>query len=156
MGSGVFDDEGCAGLERAVVEEGVLRGAFLTSYSARKLGRRTTGNAGGAYNLALVSSRTEAGDTLSAMLERLGTGFYATEMIGQGFNAVTGDYSRGASGFWVENGRIVAPVEGVTMAGNVLDMMAGLVAVGSDVAVNGSRSSGSLLLSPLMLAGSND
>lgn len=155
MGSGVFDDEGCAGLERAVVEGGVLRGVFLTSYSARKLGRRTTGNAGGAYNLALVSDRTEAGDTLPAMLERLGTGFYATELIGQGFNPVTGDYSRGASGFWVENGRIVAPVEGMTMAGNVIDMMAGLVAVGSDVATNGGRSSGSLLLSPLMLAGSD-
>ena len=89
------------------------------------------------------------------MLERLGTGFYATELIGQGFNPVTGDYSRGASGFWVENGRIVAPVEGMTMAGNVIDMMAGLVAVGSDVATNGGRSSGSLLLSPLMLAGSD-
>ena len=105
LGSGVFDDEGCAGRRRMIVSDGRIEGIFLSSYSARRLGMRTTGNLGGAYNLRLSSTETRPEDTRRAMLERLGTGFLVTELIGQGLNAVSGDYSRGASGFWVENGR---------------------------------------------------
>lgn len=153
IGSGVFDNEGCAGARRWIVEDGRLAGAFLTTYSARRLGRRTTGNAGGAYNLTLSSSLTHAGDDLDAMLERLGTGLFVTEVFGQGVNAVTGDYSRGASGFWVEKGRIVRPVSGITLAGNLLDMMAGIEAVGADIVQEGSRRTGSLLIKGLTIAG---
>ena len=152
IGSGVFDDEGCAGRVRRIVDEGRLEGLFLPSYSARKLGMRTTGNLGGAYTLTLVSEETRPEDTREAMLARLGTGFLVTELIGQGLNSVTGDYSRGASGFWVENGRIAAPVEGVTIASNILDMMRGIEAVGSDV-YEGCRRTGSIIVPDLMLAG---
>lgn len=153
LGSGVFDDEGCAGRMRMIVSDGRLEGLFLSSYTARRLGMRTTGNLGGAYNLTLSSSETRPGDTRQAMLERLGTGLLVTELIGQGLNTVSGDYSRGASGFWVENGRIVAPVEGVTIASNILTMMNTLEAVGADVYDSGVRRSGSLLIPDLMLAG---
>ena len=152
IGSGVFDDEGCAGTVRRIVDEGRLEGLFLSSYSARKLGMRTTGNLGGAYTLTLTSTETRPEDTREAMLARLGTGFLVTELIGQGLNSVTGDYSRGAAGFWVENGRIVAPVEGVTIASNILTMMRHIEAVGSDV-YDGCRRTGSLIVSDLMLAG---
>lgn len=153
LGSGVFDDEGCAGRRRMIVSDGRLEGIFLSSYSARRLGMRTTGNLGGAYNLRLFSTETRPEDTRRAMLERLGTGFLVTELIGQGLNAVSGDYSRGASGFWVENGRIVAPVEGVTIASNILTMMKTIEAVGADEHDTGVRRSGSLLIPDLMLAG---
>lgn len=153
IGSGAFDNEGCAGEHRLVVEGGRLAGAFLTTYSARRLGRRTTGNAGGAYNLSLLSRRTEAGDELEAMLERLSTGLFVTEVFGQGVNPVTGDYSRGASGFWVEKGRMVCPVSGITIAGNLLDMMRGIEAVGADRCEEGSRRTGSLLVRGLTIAG---
>ena len=153
IGSGVFDDEGCAGQRRAIVEEGVLRGKFLSSYTARKLGCRTTGNAGGAYNLILTSSETTPDMTEKAMLERLGTGLYVTDTIGRGLNPVTGDYSRGVSGFWVERGVIVHPVGGMTLAGNLLDMFLSVEAVGAEVYDNGARRSGSVLLGPVQLSG---
>lgn len=154
IGSGVFDDEGCAGQVRQVVSDGRLEGLFLTSYTARRLGMKTTGNLGGAYSLTLTSRETDAkSDTREKMLERLGTGFLVTELIGQGVNPVTGDYSRGAAGFWVENGRIVAPVEGMTIASNLLTMMGTIEAVGADVHDTGSRRSGSILIPDLMLAG---
>ena len=153
LGSGVFDDEGCAGRRRMIVSDGRIEGIFLSSYSARRLGMRTTGNLGGAYNLRLSSTETRPEDTRRAMLERLGTGFLVTELIGQGLNAVSGDYSRGASGFWVENGRIVAPVEGVTIASNILTMMKTIEAIGADEHDTGVRRSGSLLIPDLMLAG---
>ncbi len=153
LGSGVFDDEGCAGRRRMIVEDGRLEGLFLSSYSARKLGMRTTGNLGGAYNLKLASTETRPEYTREAMIERLGTGLLVTELIGQGLNAVSGDYSRGASGFWVENGLIVAPVEGVTIASNILAMMEGIEAVGADEYDSGVRRSGSILIPDLMLAG---
>lgn len=153
LGSGVFDDEGCAGRRRMIVEDGRLEGLFLSSYSARKLGMRTTGNLGGAYNLKLSSTETRPEYTREAMIERLGTGLLVTELIGQGLNAVSGDYSRGASGFWVESGRIVAPVEGVTIASNILAMMEGIEAVGADEYDSGVRRSGSILIPDLMLAG---
>ena len=136
-----------------IVEDGRLEGLFLSSYSARKLGMRTTGNLGGAYNLKLSSTETRPEYTREAMIERLGTGLLVTELIGQGLNAVSGDYSRGASGFWVESGRIVAPVEGVTIASNILAMMEGIEAVGADEYDSGVRRSGSILIPDLMLAG---
>lgn len=154
IGSGVFDDEGCAAKRRLIVEEGRLTGLFLSSYSARKLGMRTTGNLGGAYTLSLTSDETDTvRDTREAMIERLGTGFLVTELIGQGVNLVTGDYSRGAVGFWVENGKIVGPGDGVTLASNILTMMKSIEAVGADTFDSGVRRSGSLLIPDLMLAG---
>jgi PmbA protein len=120
-GSSPFDEEGVKVQARQVVEAGCVQGYFLSSYSARKLGMKTTGNAGGSHNLTLSSRLTKAGDNLDAMLQKLGTGLFVTELMGSGVNYVTGDYSRGASGFWVENGRIAFPVEEITIAGNMKD-----------------------------------
>ena len=138
MGSGPFDDEGVATAARDVVRDGVLQGYFLSSYSARKLGMETTGNAGGSHNLRLSSSLTRKGDDFEAMLRKLGTGLLLTEVMGQGVNYVTGDYSRGASGFWVENGVIQYPVEEITVAGNLADMIKSIVAVGADTIGRGT------------------
>ncbi|HRI18173.1 MAG TPA: metalloprotease PmbA, partial [Burkholderiaceae bacterium] len=118
-GSAPFDDEGVVTRARRVVDAGVVQGYFLTSYSARKLGLRTTGHAGGSHNLVLKSRLTRPGDDLDAMLRKLGRGLFVIELMGQGVNFVTGDYSRGAAGFWVEGGRIVHPVHEVTIAGNL-------------------------------------
>jgi PmbA protein len=153
-GSSPFDDEGVATRPRSVVEAGVLQGYFLSSYSARKLGMKTTGHAGGAQNLALTSRLTKPGDDLPAMLRKMGRGLFITELMGQGVNGVTGDYSRGASGFWVENGAIAYPVEEITIAGNLRDMLMGIEAVGSDVYASGSRRVGSVLINHLKVAGS--
>jgi PmbA protein len=153
-GSAPFDDEGVITRPRSVVEAGVVQGYFLSSYSARKLGLRTTGNAGGAQNLVLTSRRTEAGDDLDAMLRRLHRGLFVIELMGQGVNYVTGDYSRGAAGFWVENGRIVHPVEEVTVAGNLREMLRSIVAVGADTYTSGTRTTGSLLVERMKVAGS--
>ncbi len=153
-GSAPFDDEGVRTRTRKVVEAGLLQGYFLSSYSARKLGMRTTGHAGGSQNLALTSRRTQPGDDLPAMLRKLDRGLFVTELMGQGVNGVTGDYSRGASGFWVEKGRIVHPVQEVTIAGNLKDMLKGIQAIGSDVYTMGSKSVGSVLIDRMKLAGS--
>ena len=153
ISSGAFDDEGVRGCERDVVADGVLRGYFLSTYSARKLGMKSTGNAGGAYNLQLRSTLTRPGDDFAAMLRRLGTGLLVTELIGQGINYVTGDYSRGASGFWVRNGEIAYPVEEITIAGNLRDMFAGIVAVGADRLERGGRTTGSLLIEQMTVGG---
>lgn len=153
MGSGPFDDEGVATAARSVVQAGVLQGYFLSSYSARKLGMQTTGNAGGSHNLQLTSRLTRRGDDFPAMLKKLGTGLLVTEVMGQGVNYVTGDYSRGASGFWVENGEIQYPVEEITIAGNLADMFKGIVAVGNDVLTRGSKSCGSVLIEEMAVAG---
>jgi PmbA protein len=152
-GSAPFDDEGVATRARTVVEAGVLQGYFLSSYSARKLGMKTTGHAGGAHNLSLTSRRTQAGDDLDAMLRKLHRGLFVIELMGQGVNGVTGDYSRGAAGFWVEGGRIVHPVHEVTIAGNLREMFKGIVAVGADVYTSGSRSTGSVLIDRMKVAG---
>ena len=149
----MFDDEGVATRPRKVVEAGRVLGYFLSSYSARKLGMRTTGHAGGAHNLALTSRLTQPGDDLEAMLRRLDRGLFVTELMGQGVNGVTGDYSRGAAGFWVERGRIVRPVHEVTIAGNLRDMLRGIVAVGADAYTSGSRTTGSVLIERMKLAG---
>jgi len=153
QGSSPFDEEGVAGRERDVVAAGVLRGYFLSSYSARKLGMATTGNAGGAHNLELRSTRTQPGDDFAAMLRKLGTGLLVTELIGQGVNYVTGDYSRGASGFWVQGGEIAYPVEEITIAGNLREMYADMAAVGVDQVVRGNRICGSVLLATMAIGG---
>jgi len=154
LGSSPFDEEGVRGQQRDVVAGGVLNGYFLSTYSARKLGMKTTGNAGGAHNLQLLSANTRAEDDFEAMLRKLGRGLLVTEMIGQGVNIVTGDYSRGASGFWVEGGRIRHPVEEITVAGNLREMFAGVAAIGADTVVRGGRISGSILLDRMTVGGS--
>ncbi len=153
-GSSPFDDEGVVTRARRVVEAGVAQGYFLSSYSARKLGMRTTGNAGGSHNLSLTSRLTQPGDDLVAMLRKLDRGLFVTELMGQGVNHVTGDYSRGAAGFWVERGRIVHPVHEITIAGNVKDMLRGIVAVGSDAYTMGGKTIGSVLVGSMKIAGS--
>lgn len=151
--SSPFDDEGVRGLVRDVVADGVLTGYFLGSYSARKLGLKTTGNAGGAHNLELRSRLTQPGDDFRAMLRKLGTGLLVTELIGQGVNTVTGDYSRGATGFWVEGGSIAYPVEEITIAGNLKSMFANLAAVGADRVVRGGRVAGSVIVEGMTVGG---
>ena len=153
-GSSPFDGEGVATHRRKVVEAGVLKGYFLSTYSARKLGMQTTGNAGGSHNLRLASRRTRRGDSLEAMLAQLGTGLFVTDLMGQGVNYVTGDYSRGAAGFWVENGKIAYPVEEITIAGNLRQMFSDIRAVGADEIVRGSKRAGSVLIAEMAIAGS--
>ena len=148
--SAPFDDEGVATSPRAVVSDGIVRGYFLGSYSARKLGMATTGNAGGTYNLIV----SHGDDDFDAMLKRMGTGLPVTELLGQGINPVTGDYSRGAAGFWVEHGSIAYPVEEITIAGNLRDMYRRIVAIGNDVDRRGSRQTGSILIEEMTIAGS--
>ena len=153
-GSSPFDEEGVRVQERKVVEGGRVQGYFLSSYSARKLGMRTTGNAGGSHNLALTSRRTRPGDDLPQMLRKLGTGLFVIELMGQGVNYVTGDYSRGVSGFWVENGEIAFPVHEITIAGNLKTMFKGIEAVGADAYGYGAKTVGSVLINRMKVAGS--
>jgi PmbA protein len=153
-GSSPFDDEGVRVAPRSVVEAGRVQGYFLGSYSARKLGMKTTGNAGGSHNLTLSSRRTLPGDDLEAMLQRLGTGLFVTELMGSGVNYVTGDYSRGASGFWVEGGRIAYPVHEITIAGNMQAMLKNIVAIGADAYAYGAKTTGSILIDRMTVAGS--
>jgi PmbA protein len=153
-GSSPFDDEGVRSAPRKVVKGGRVEGYFLSSYSARKLGMKTTGNAGGSHNLSLTSRLTQRGDHLDEMLKKLGTGLFVIELMGQGVNYVTGDYSRGASGFWVENGEIAYPVHEITIAGNLKDMFMGIEAVGADTYNMGAKSMGSILVNRMKLAGS--
>jgi len=153
-GSSPFDDEGVRVKPRQVVEAGRVQGYFLSSYSARKLGMKTTGNAGGSHNLRLHSRHTRPGDDLDAMLQKLGTGLFVTELMGSGVNYVTGDYSRGASGFWVERGRIAYPVHEITIAGNMKTMLKGILAVGADTYNYGAKEVGSVLVNRMKVAGS--
>ncbi|MCL1886727.1 MAG: metalloprotease PmbA [Betaproteobacteria bacterium] len=152
-GSAPFDDEGVRTARRDVVKDGVVEGYFLSSYSARRLGMKTTGNAGGAHNLFLTSSLTRKEDHFAAMLKKLDRGLLVTDLMGQGVNYVTGDYSRGASGFWVENGVIQYPVQEITIAGNLKEMFAQIVAVGADVLSRGGKESGSILIENMTIAG---
>ena len=153
-GSAPFDEEGVSTRARKVVDAGVVQGYFLSTYSARKLDMRTTGNAGGSHNLVMSSRLTRPGDNLDAMLRKLGTGLFVTELMGQGVNPVTGDYSRGASGFWVEGGRIAYPVEEITIAGNMKDMFMGIAAIGADAYNYGAKTVGSVLIERMKVAGS--
>ena len=149
LASSPFDDEGVATHTRDIVQGGVLKGYFLGSYSARKLGMRSTGNAGGNHNLSMDSTD---GD-LASLLKSMGSGLLVTDLLGQGVNMVTGDYSRGAAGFWIENGEISHPVQEITVAGNLKDMYRNIVAIGSDVVVRGSRQCGSVLIEGMTVAG---
>jgi PmbA protein len=153
-GSAAFDEEGVPTQKRTVVAGGKVEGYFLSTYSARKLGMTSTGNAGGSHNLSLHSSQTKASDDLDAMLQKLGTGLFVTELMGQGVNYVTGDYSRGASGYWVDKGRIAYPVHEITIAGNLKDMLAGIQAVGADTYNYGAKTIGSVLINRMKVAGS--
>jgi PmbA protein len=154
VGSSPFDEEGVRTVRRDVVRDGVVQGYFLSTYSARKLGMQTTGNAGGSHNLELKSSNTRLADTFEGMLRKMDRGLLVTELMGQGTNYVTGDYSRGASGFWVENGVIQYPVEEITIAGNMKDMFQAIVAVGNDVLTRGNKTTGSILIEQMVVAGS--
>ena len=153
VGSAPFDDEGVKTHQRDVVKDGVVQGYFLSTYSARKLGMKTTGNAGGSHNLTISSSLTKPGDNFKAMLKKLHTGLLVTELMGQGTNYVTGDYSRGASGYWVENGVVQYPVEEITIAGNMKDMLAQIVAIGADTLIRGTKQTGSILIESMTVAG---
>lgn len=154
QGSGNFDAEGVATVDSALVEGGVLARYVLGSYSARKLGLESTGNAGGVHNLIVEPGAADGERSdFAGMLRRLGSGLLVTEVMGQGVSVVTGDYSRGASGFWVENGRIAYPVEGITIAANLRDMFAGIVAVGTDVDPRSHVLTGSILLDRMTIAG---
>ncbi|GGX30341.1 metalloprotease PmbA [Undibacterium squillarum] len=152
-GSAPFDDEGVRTQKRDLVKDGVLQGYFLSSYSARKLGMTTTGNAGGSHNLRFASKLTRKADTFEGMLRKMGTGLLVTELMGQGVNYVSGDYSRGASGYWVENGVIQYPVEEVTIAGNLRSMYMQIAAIGNDTLIRGNKETGSILIEEMMVAG---
>ncbi len=154
VGSSPFDDEGVTTKKRDVVKDGVLQGYFLSTYSARKLGMQTTGNAGGSHNLVMTSSLARKSDNFVQMLKKMGTGLLVTELMGQGVNYVTGDYSRGASGFWVENGVIQYPVEEITIAGNMREMFQQIVAIGNDQLTRGTKTTGSILIESMTVAGS--
>jgi PmbA protein len=150
LASSPYDEEGVATQERAVVRDGVLEGFFLGCYSARKLGMRSTGSAGGNHNLIV---RPEPSD-LEQMLKRMHRGLLVTELLGHGVNLVTGDYSQGAAGYWVEGGEIAYPVEEITIAGNLREMFRGIAGVGNDLVVRGSRRTGSILVESMTVAGS--
>ena len=137
-------------MARDIVKDGVVNGYFLSTYSARKLGMSTTGNAGGNHNLIVAPGQLD----FAGLVKKMDRGFVVTELMGQGVNSVTGDYSRGAVGFWVEGGEIAYPVEEITIAGNMKDMLKGIVAVGNDVLALGSKQTGSILIDKMSIAGS--
>jgi PmbA protein len=149
MASSAFDDEGVATRERSIVRDGVVEGYFLGSYSARKLGMQTTGSAGGHHNLMVRPGKLD----FRGMLREMGRGLLVTELLGQGVNMVTGDYSRGAAGYWVEGGEIRYPVEEITIAGNLKDMFRGIAAIGADTIVRSGRTCGSILVDRMTIAG---
>lgn len=149
LASSLFDGDGVATRDREVVEDGVLQGYFLSTYTARKLGLKTTGNAGGCHNLIVHPGKLD----FQGMIKAMGRGLLVTELLGHGVNYVNGDYSRGAAGYWVENGEIVHPVEEVTIAGNLRDIFRQIAEVGSDVLVRGSKQVGSVLVERMKVAG---
>jgi PmbA protein len=149
LGSAAYDGEGVATKNRDLVSDGILRSYVLSTYSARKLGMHSTGNAGGVRNLTIDSGALD----YQGMLKLMGTGLLVTELMGQGVNILTGDYSRGAAGFWVENGEIQYPVEEITVAGNMKDMLKNIVAVGNDIDYRGNVRTGSILVERMSIAG---
>lgn len=149
IGSAPFDGEGVATVQRDLVRDGILQGYVLDSYSARRLGMETTGNAGGVHNLMVRPGQLD----LDGLLREMGTGLLVTELIGHGINMVTGDYSRGAAGFWVENGELSYPVEEITIAGNLKEMFRGMVAIGNDMDLRGNIQTGSVLIDQVTIAG---
>ena len=151
LASGPFDAEGVTTVARDVVKNGVVQGYFLATYSARKLGLQSTGNAGGNHNLIVAPDGMDL--DFAALLKKMRRGLVVTELMGQGVNNVTGDYSRGAAGFWVENGEIVCPVEEITIAGNMKQMFKDIVAIGNDALALGSKRVGSILIERMSIAG---
>jgi PmbA protein len=149
MASSAFDEEGVATHERPIVRNGVLEGYFLGSYAARKLGMKSTGSAGGHHNLVLKTGKLD----FRGMLREMKRGLLVTELLGQGVNLVTGDYSRGAAGYWVEDGEIAYPVEEITIAGNLKEMFRQIAAIGADVLVRSGRATGSILVENMTIAG---
>ena len=150
LASSPFDDDGVQTRDREVVEDGVLQGYFLSTYTARKLGLPTTGNAGGSHNLLVEPGPLD----FAGLIKAMGTGLLVTELLGHGINYVNGDYSRGAAGYWVERGEIAYPVHEITIAGNLKDMFRGIVAIGNDIVVRGSKQVGSILIDRMTVAGS--
>ena len=153
MGSAYFDSEGARTQACNLVERGFLRSYFLSSYTARKLKMRPTGHAGGSHNIVMQHKDTQASDDFVAMLKKLGTGVLVTDLLGQGVSYLTGDYSRGMSGFWVENGVIQYPIEEVTIAGNLQSMFKNIAAVGADTINRGTKTTGSVLIEGMKIAG---
>jgi len=149
LASVAFDNEGVATRDQEIVDKGIATGYLLDSYAARKLGLKSTGHAGGVHNLLVKPGELN----YPGLLMRMGTGFVVTELLGHGVNGVTGDYSRGATGFWVEDGEPVFAVEEVTIAGNLKDMYREIVAIGKDVDRRGSIQTGSILLGEMTIAG---
>lgn len=149
LGSAPFDDEGVATRNKHIIKDGVLNTYLLGSYAARRLGMQTTGNAGGVHNLVITPGEA----SFAQLLQQLGTGLVVTELLGEGTNMITGDYSQGAAGFWVENGTMAYPVEEITIAGNFKDMFANIVAIGNDVDARSNIRTGSVLLDKLTIAG---
>ena len=149
LASSPFDNDGVVTQDRDLVVGGVLNGYFLGTYSARKLGMKSTGNAGGCHNLVVQPGA----DDFAALVRGIKRGLLVTELLGQGVNYVTGDYSRGAAGYWIENGEIAYPVEEITIAGNLREMFLDIDAVGNDVLVRGSKQVGSLLVGRMKVAG---
>jgi len=149
LGSAPFDNDGVATKEHDIVKDGILQDYVLSAYSARKLGLQTTGNAGGVHNLVIEHGQ----NNLEDMIKELGTGLLITDMIGFGVNQVTGDYSRGASGFWIENGELTYPVEEITVAGNLIDMYKNIVSIGNDIDPRGNVLTGSVMIDAMTIAG---
>ncbi len=149
LGSASFDNDGVATRERDIIKDGVLMDYVLSGYSARKLGLQTTGNAGGVHNLVIEPGKSN----LDEMVKQMGTGLLITDMIGFGVNQITGDYSRGASGFWVENGELAYPVEEITVAGNLVDMYKNIISIGNDVDPRGNILTGSVMIDTMTIAG---
>ncbi len=152
-GSAPFDAEGVKVKKREVAKDGILKGYFLSSYTAKRLKMSTTGNAGGSHNLRMYSTKSSGKDDLNSMLKKLHTGLFITELMGQGVNSLTGDYSRGASGFWVKNGIIQHPVNEITVAGNLKVMLKNIVAIGDDEYTRGTKTCGSILIDSMTVGG---
>ena len=153
LASATHDADGVAGVRRPIVEEGRVVGLFLDTLMARKLGMRSTGNAGGIRNITLSSRLTNSHDDVATMLRKMGRGLWLTEFLGGGVDPVTGVFSKAARGFWIENGAVICPVENFTVAGNVLEVLRGTVAVGADVYRDGPVRTGSILVDHLQIAG---
>ena len=149
IASAPYDLEGGRTVTRDIIENGVLQSYLLTGYAARKLGMESTGHTGGIHNWFIKSS----GQALSGLFKEMGNGLFVTELMGQGVNMVTGDYSRGAAGFWIENGVIAYPVHEITIAGNLKEMFMNIVAIGNDVDPRSSLKTGSILINKMKIAG---
>ncbi len=152
MASSPFDSEGVQTRDNRFIDQGRLESYMLSSYSARRLGMQTTGNAGGARNLRISAPLSAPQD----LLRQMGRGVWVTELMGQGVNGVTGDYSRGATGFWVEDGKVQYPIEEFTIAGNLEQMFSGLIGIGNDIDTRGSIHTGSWLIDEMTVAGDQE